>query len=151
MRSTPPRGETERSAAWPAWNTALKPSTGAGWPSATCSRWPATALLATGFLATVREALGGRDLPRRLALALPVLLTATLGAGLLVSSFSLPFYGQAKSFYALALAPALAFYFARGFALLEGLLAGPGRAPLRGLLVAWLGAFVGVLFLGFAG
>ena len=65
-------------------------------------------------------------------------------------TLALPYFGQARAFYALMLTPALALYFALGFGALDVWLGRLGGTPARALLYGWLAAFFGVLYLSYA-
>jgi len=100
---------------------------------------------------------------QRSALALLLVCGGALGFALFYLTLSLPFYGQAKAFYALSLTPLLALIFARGASDLTGWIArgslGSGRSggearPLGRVLAIALQAILAtalvVFFLGFA-
>lgn len=111
---------------------------------------PATLLLLLGWARAGWWALRHPAARQRAASALVALQVAALGFGVLYATFSLPYFGQAKAFYALAAMPALTLFFALGFRALDAPLARRANQGLRGLLWGWLGAFCVVLYLGFA-
>jgi hypothetical protein len=112
---------------------------------------PATLLLGTGFIQIVRSTLRDPDGARRAALGLPLVFLAATGFMIFFATLSLPYFGQAKAFYALATTPVLALCFARGYTGVDGWLGRRTLAPLRSVLFGWLGATLTVLYLGFAG
>ena len=112
---------------------------------------PATALLALGFLRCALAALREREAERRAAFGLLVLVCATMGFGLFYVNLVLPYHGQARASYVLAITPVLALCFAWGLVGVDRWLAGRGWTPVRVLLFTWWGALLGVLYLSFAG
>lgn len=112
---------------------------------------PATLLLIAGFGNSCRELLRDREPLRRGALAVIVVLPCALGFATFWVTLELPYFGQAKAFYSLALIPVASFFFARALRGLDGWLS-PGRAGrlTRALLFGWLAAFFGVAYLSFA-
>jgi hypothetical protein len=137
---------------------------GAASPRAATVRWnveamaagfalaaPATVLLAVGWFASLRDALRGADLGRRLAASLLVALPPVFLALLASLSLRYPFWSAAKSFYALALTPTLAVLGALGFGALDAALA--RRAPLavRALPYGLAGALFAAIAWSFVG
>ena len=114
---------------------------------------PATALMLLGGVLAVDGALHDVDRNRRVALSF---LTTTVWAvvfGFLYLSLLVPFYSQAKASYGLVLAPPLAIFFALGAERCDDALARPGKVwlALRGAFYGWLGLWLGVLLLSYAG
>ncbi len=112
---------------------------------------PATALLVAGFVWTLRGAWRDPEPGRRAAFGLLLLISAAMGFAIFWATLALPYHGQARASYLLALTPVWAFFFAWATSGLDGWLAARGGTTARTLLVAWLGALFGVLYLGFAG
>ncbi len=111
---------------------------------------PATLCLLAGMLQAVRLAVVDPD-PRRRA-AHGFLLLAAWGVALafLYLTLRLPFFAQAKASYFLAVAPALAVWFALGARSLDGALARRGWTVARAALAGGWMLCAGTLFLGFA-
>ena len=112
---------------------------------------PATGLLGFGFLRCARAALREREPERRAAFGLLVLVCAAMGFALFYVTLVLPYHGQARASYVLALTPVLALFFAWGFVGVDRWLARREWTAGRVLLFAWWGALLGVLYLSFAG
>jgi hypothetical protein len=112
---------------------------------------PATGLLGFGFLRCALAALREREPERRAAFGLLVLVCATMGFALFYVTLVLPYHGQARASYALAVTPALALFFAMGFVEVDRWLARREWTIGRALLFAWWGALLVVLYLSFAG
>jgi hypothetical protein len=112
---------------------------------------PATGLLALGFLRCAWAALREREAGRRAAFGLLVLVFATMGFALFWVTLVLPYHGQARASYVLALTPVLALFFALGFLGVDRWLARRGWNAGRVLLFGWWGALLGFLYLSFAG
>jgi len=112
---------------------------------------PATGLLGFGFLRCARAALREREPERRAAFGLLVLVCAAMGFALFYVTLVLPYHGQARASYALALTPVLALFFAWGFVGVDRWLARREWTAGRVLLFTWWGALLGVLYLSFAG
>jgi hypothetical protein len=112
---------------------------------------PASGLLGLGFLRCVRAALREREPERRAAFGLLVLSCAVMGFALFYATLVLPYHGQARASYLLALTPVLALLFASGFLGVDRWLARREWTAARVLLFAWWGALLGVLYLSFAG
>jgi len=119
----------------------------AGYPLAL----PATGILLAGLGLAARDALVDPEPRRRAALAYVLAVPGALFFGIFFTTLSLPYVGQAKSFYALASAPALAFFFARGFEALDDALARHGGPAAQAALHGYLGALCVVLYGGLAG
>ena len=111
---------------------------------------PATGLLLTGLGLACRDMLRDPDARRRSALAALVALSAVMGFATFWVTLELPYFGQAKAFYSLALVPVAAFFFATGCGWLDGLLGAHGGRFARAPLYGWLAAFFGVVYLSFA-
>ncbi len=112
---------------------------------------PATGLLVAGLVLALRGALSDPSPRRRAALGYVAAVSGALFFGVFFTTLSLPYVGQAKAFYALACAPALAFFFARGFEAVDDLLARRAGPAARAALYGYLGAFCVVLYGGLAG
>lgn len=112
---------------------------------------PATGILLAGLVLAALGALSDPSPRRRAALAYAVAVTGALFFGVFFTTLSLPYFGQAKSFYALACAPALACFFARGFGALDDALARQAGIAARAALYGYLGALCAVLYGGLAG
>jgi len=104
-------------------------------------------LLAAGWVVLARCALGEGQPGKRLAVGF--LLTAGWAVALAFTSltFELALFGQAKAAYLLLLTAPAALAFALGCGLLHARLPEWARVA----LAAWLAAFAGTLFHGFAG
>lgn len=112
---------------------------------------PATGLLGLGFLRCARAALREREPERRAAFGLVLLVSAAMGFALFYVTLVLPYHGQARASYVLAITPVLALFFAWGFVGVDRWLAHRGWTAGRVLLFSWWGALLGVLYLSFAG
>jgi hypothetical protein len=112
---------------------------------------PATGLLGLGFLRCAWAALREPAPERRAAFGLLVLVCAAMGFALFYVTLVLPYHGQARASYGLAVTPALALFFAWGFVVIDRGLARRGWTAGRALLFAWWGALLGFLYLSFAG
>ncbi len=112
---------------------------------------PATGLLGLGFLRCARAALRERESERRAAFGFLLLVSATMGFALFYVTLVLPYHGQARASYVLAITPVLALFFAWGFVGADRWLARRGWTAGRVLLFSWWGALLGVLYLSFAG
>ena len=112
---------------------------------------PATLLLGVGFLRCAWAALRERSAARRAVFGLLVLMCASIGFAIFYLTLILPFHGQARAGYGLALIPALALFFAWGFVSVDRWMARREWTPGRVLLFGWWGALLGVLYLSFAG
>jgi hypothetical protein len=110
---------------------------------------PATLLIAAGMLRGARLALRDPDPGRRAAFGLLAATAWGIGLAYLYLTLRLAFFSQAKATYLMALLGPLALWFALGFRRLDAAVA--RRPGLRTALHAWLAAFAGVLYLGFAG
>ena len=98
-----------------------------------------------------RAALRERKPERRAAFGLLLLVSATMGFALFYVTLVLPYHGQARASYVLAITPVLALFFAWGFVGVDRWLARRGWTTARVVLFAWWGALLGVLYLSFAG
>jgi hypothetical protein len=78
--------------------------------------FPATLLVGAGWWGLLRESLESEDVGRRLVLSLTSVLVFGLAFSVLFITFSLPFYAQAKAFYALAAVAPLSLVAAKGLA-----------------------------------
>jgi hypothetical protein len=112
---------------------------------------PATALLGFGFMRCAWAALRDRKPERRAAFGFLVLVVAATGFALFYVTLVIPFHGQARASYVLALTPVLALFFAWGLVGVDRWLARRSWTGGRVLLFAWWGALVAVLYLSFAG
>jgi len=108
---------------------------------------PATVLLGAGGVVLVHQALRDGEPCRRLALGFLLTTSWAVALALTTLTFELALFGQAKAAYALLLTAPAALAFALGYRQLDAALPDWARAALAG----WLSAFVGALFLGFAG
>jgi len=95
----------------------------------------------------VHQALRDGEPCRRLALGFLLTTSWAVALALTTLTFELALFGQAKAAYALLLTAPAALAFALGYRQLDAALPDWARAALAG----WLSAFVGALFLGFAG
>jgi len=112
---------------------------------------PATGLLGLGFLRCAWAALREQEPERRAAFGLLVLICAAMGFALFYVTLVLPYHGQARASYGLAVTPVLALFFAWGFVGVDRWLARREWTAGRVLLFAWWGALLGFLYLSFAG
>ena len=110
---------------------------------------PATALVALGWIRAALGALRDVSLQRRLALSLLVALPPLFLASLVSLELHFPFWSFAKAFYALFLAPTLAFFGVLGFDLLDRVLAAHAPTGVRSLLFGWAAAFLGAIALSY--
>jgi hypothetical protein len=110
---------------------------------------PATALVALGWIRAALGALRDASLRRRLALSLLVGLPPLFLASLVSLELHFPFWSFAKAFYALFLAPTLAFFGVLGFDLLDHVLAARAPTGVRSLLFGWAAAFLGAIVLSY--
>jgi len=111
---------------------------------------PATLLVLGGAARSARTALRGADARLRSAFALPVLFAGAMGLAIFTMTLALPYFGQAKAYYALNTTPVLALFFALGLGDLDRWLADHGGRLARAALFGWLGALFGSFFLAFA-
>jgi hypothetical protein len=74
-----------------------------------------------------------------------------MGFALFYVTLVLPYHGQARASYGLAVTPVLALFFAWGFVGVDRWLARREWTAGRVLLFAWWGALLGFLYLSFAG
>jgi hypothetical protein len=112
---------------------------------------PASGLLGLGLLRCAWAALREREPERRAAFGLLLLSCAAMAFALFYVTLVLPYHGQARASYILALTPVLALFLARGFVDVDRWLARREWTAGRVLLFAWWGALLGVLYLSFAG
>jgi len=111
---------------------------------------PATALLAAGGWLCARAALtSGVGARRRAALSCVCTAVFAVGFATLWMTVRLPFFGQAKAFYALVATGPLAVFFGAALSRLDATLAGRGWHPARAAGAAWLAAFAGASALAF--
>jgi hypothetical protein len=111
---------------------------------------PATLLVIAGFVRGLGFALHDFELRRRAAFALLAVVSLVSLFAVFWLTLSLPYFGQAKAFYALMLTPVLALYFALGFGALDDGLGRLGGTPARAVLYGWLATFFGCVYLSFA-
>jgi hypothetical protein len=111
---------------------------------------PATCLLAAGVLRALGLAVAHPEPRVRAAHAWLLASAWSVLLAFLYLTLRLPFFAQAKAAYLLAVAPALAVWFALGAAGLDRWLAGRGLLAARALLWGWACLCAGTLFLGFA-
>lgn len=111
---------------------------------------PATVLGVLGFVRSLGFALNDFDLRRRAVFAMLAVLTLLSFFAMFWLTLSLPYFGQAKAFYALLLTPVLALYIGLGYRVFEEGLARFGGMPARALLYGWLAAFLGCVYLSFS-
>jgi len=112
---------------------------------------PASVLIALGFVLAVRDSAREQDPGRRAALAMISSLVFLFGLALLAITLQVPYYAQAKAFYALGAVVPLSVLAGRGLAAPIEWLAGPDMALPRALYGGWLGLLVGLLVLSFLG
>ena len=111
---------------------------------------PATALLFVGGARALREAFRGEDPRQRAAWWFLLTLIYLMGYALLSLTVELPYFGQARASYALALISPIAVLFALGADACDGALGRRGWHRARLAARAWLVACLVVLYLGFA-
>ena len=111
---------------------------------------PATVLMCVGFVRGLGFAVNDFEQRRRAVFALLAVVSLLCGFAVFWLTLSLPYFGQAKAFYARMLTPALALYFALGFEALERMLGRFGGLPLQAILYGWLATFFGCVFLSFS-
>jgi len=111
---------------------------------------PATALLVAGLLRALALAVADAEARVRAAHAWLLAAAWSLAVAFLYLTLRLPFFAQAKAAYLLAIAPALAAWFALGAAGLDRWLADRRLLAARALLWGWASLCAGTLFLGFA-
>jgi ABC-type transport system involved in cytochrome c biogenesis permease subunit len=112
---------------------------------------PATLLLGAGFLRLLREAFTDHDTRRRIALSLLLTTLYVLAFALLLVTFRVPYYSQAKAFYVLSAIVPLSLVAAAGLSLVPDALTGDRHRFLRALYYGWLGALAGCLGLSYLG
>jgi hypothetical protein len=110
---------------------------------------PATAVLVVGYGLALREALTETDMNRRCALSMLTALLFVMGFALVRVVISLPYYAQAKAFYAIAVIAPLSLVAAIGFTSVARWLADPRWAFLRPLYFGWIATLFGVFVLTF--
>jgi hypothetical protein len=113
--------------------------------------FPATVLIAVGFLRTARDARFEPDSNARLALTMIVTLLFCLSYSLFFINLRLPFYAQAKAFYVLAALVPLSLVAAVGLAWIPERLADPRLEPIRAVYFGWLGTLGCVIVASFIG
>jgi len=113
--------------------------------------FPATVLIAVGFLRTVRDARSETDPQTRLALTMIVTLLFCLSYSLFFINLRLPFYAQAKAFYVLAALVPLSLVAAVGLAWIPERLVDPRLEPIRAVYFGWLGTLGCVIVASFIG
>ncbi len=111
---------------------------------------PATALLFAGGARALREAFRGEDPRQRAAWWFLLTLIYLMGYALLSLTVELPYFGQARASYALALISPIAVLFALGADACDAALGRRGWHRARLAARAWLVACLVVLYLGFA-
>jgi hypothetical protein len=111
---------------------------------------PATLLLAHGFARCMGSALRDPEARRRAAFGLLVAVSAAMGFAVFLLTLTLPYHGQARANYVLALTPVLALCFARGFVDVDRRLARRNWTAGRTALHAGWGTLWCVLYLSFA-
>jgi 4-amino-4-deoxy-L-arabinose transferase-like glycosyltransferase len=102
---------------------------------------PATGCGALGFLRLARNSFRGSDLRRRWLNTFLTLSLLVMGFAVFWMTLRLPYYAQAKAFYALAMVGPLALTFAEGFAAVRERLERHGAPWLGALLYGWGGTF----------
>jgi hypothetical protein len=113
--------------------------------------FPATVLVLLGFGRALLIAFRDPDLHRRFAMALVTTALYVIAFALLYVTFQLPYYAQAKAFYALSVVLPLSIAAALGLSLVPEHFAGPRFLAVRALYYGWLGTLAGVLVLSFLG
>ena len=111
---------------------------------------PATLLLLLGFGLACRHAVGDPGPARRGAFAVIVALIAAMGLATFWVTLELPYFGQAKAFYSLALVPVASLLFAQAYCALDAWLAERVGSHSRAALFGWLVAFIATVYMGFA-
>ncbi|TNF88501.1 MAG: hypothetical protein EP301_04815 [Gammaproteobacteria bacterium] len=112
---------------------------------------PATLLLIAGFFRLLGQAFTHGGTRRRLALSLLLTTLYVLAFSLLLVTFRVPYYAQAKAFYVLSAIVPLAVVAASGLSLAPDLLKGKRYSILRALYYGWLGAAAGCIALSYLG
>jgi hypothetical protein len=107
---------------------------------------PATVAIAVGGVRAVARALRGEDARRRAALSFLLVSVWALAFSMLYVTLELPFFGQARASYGLALVSPLALLFAVGLSPAIGR-PWPGGELTVCVLAGWLGALFGASWL----
>ncbi len=110
---------------------------------------PISALSALGLGALLHDAWSHRSAGRRRAVGFMLLFGAMLLFAMLYTTLALPYFGQAKAFYALSASPILCVGFGRGHAVVDGWLAEGPLGRLRPVLHALVFAALATLIAGF--
>jgi len=113
--------------------------------------FPATVLVLVGFGRALWIAFREPDLHRRFAMALVTTTLYVVAFALFYVTFRLPYYAQAKAFYALSAVLPLSIAAALGLSLVPEHFAGTRFLAVRALYFGWLGTLAGVLILSFLG
>jgi hypothetical protein len=122
-----------------------------GWMNASYGlALPATGLFALGAGVAAARALRGPALGRRALLSGALGVLFALAYGLVQAQLRFPLWGGARASYVLAAVVPLALCGGLGLATADRWLAAPGRAALRALFYAWLGAFLGAVAITYA-
>jgi len=124
------------------------------WEFMTAAYWlafPATLLLGVGFARAVGFALRGDGLRRRLAMSLLLVFLYAVSFALLAITLELPYYAQAKAFYALSAIVPISIVAGLGLAWPLERLRGPRWLPVRMLYCGWLTSLAGSIVLTFLG
>lgn len=112
---------------------------------------PATLMLGAGILLGVRSVLKGSDAALRTVWWLITMSVLVLGLAMLAGTLKLPYCGQAKAFYGLALMSPLVVFAATAFGTLDDLLKRHRWFTIgRMLLYGWLGTLAIAILVSFA-
>jgi hypothetical protein len=112
---------------------------------------PATAAIAIGAGRLIERAFRDDSLHFRIVSSFLFLIVFVLLFSLFIVTFRVPYYAQAKAFYALGAILPVSIAAANGFALVDEALRSTRAAPLRLVFHAWLGTAVAVIVLTYLG
>jgi hypothetical protein len=112
---------------------------------------PATLLLIVGFGRGLRYCVREEAAERRIAMSLLLAVLAALSYALLAITLRLPYYAQAKAFYALSGILPLSLVAGLGLAWIPERFSAPRWLPLRVLYWGWLGTLGAVILISFLG
>ena len=124
------------------------------WEFMTATYWlafPATVLLALGFVRAVRFALRGSDVGRRLAMSLLVSFLYVASFALCAIALQLPYYAQAKAFYLLSATVPISIAGGLGLAWVFERLRSPRWIVVHTIFTGWLATLAGSIVLSFLG
>lgn len=112
---------------------------------------PAIPIMIIGTLCAIRSSFTDPDRSRRSSLVLILMTAFVVGTSVLLATLKLPYYGQAKAFYALCLMLPISVAMGLGFARIHSGLRGSKWLPVRALFYGWLGTLTFVIYMSYLG